>query len=54
MFCEKLQYVCPVAANPDQMDKNWYDFWSQRPQNPQTRHKRQVPKNPVYRCDRKR
>jgi len=26
MFSEKLQNVCPVAANPDQMDKNGYDF----------------------------
>jgi len=28
MFCEKLQNVCSVAANPDQMDKNGYDFWT--------------------------
>jgi len=47
MFCEKLQNVCSVATNPDQMDKNGYDFWTQRPQNPQIRYKLQVPKNPV-------
>jgi len=34
MFCEKLQNVCPVAANSDQMDKNGYDFWTQHPQKP--------------------
>ena len=31
MFCEKLQNVCSVAANPDQMDKNGCDFRTQRP-----------------------
>jgi len=31
MFCEKMQNVCPVAANPDQMDKNGYEFWTQCP-----------------------
>ena len=34
IFCEKLQNVCPLAANPDQMDKNRGDFWIQRPPNP--------------------
>jgi len=34
MFCEKLQNVCPVADNPDQMDKDEYDFWTQRPPKP--------------------
>jgi len=49
MFCEKLQNVCPVAANPDQIDKNGYDFWTQCP----THYKLQDPKNPVYWCYRK-
>jgi len=31
IFCEKLQNVCPSAANPDQMDKNGYNVWTQRP-----------------------
>jgi len=30
MFCEKLQNVCSVAANPDKMDKIGYDFWTHR------------------------
>jgi len=34
MFCEKLQDICSVAANPDEMDKNGCDFWTQRPQKP--------------------
>jgi len=34
MFCKKLQNVCSVAANPDQMGKNGYDFWTQLPPNP--------------------
>jgi len=34
MFCEKLQNVCLVEANPDQMDKNGYDCWTQRPPKP--------------------
>jgi len=34
MFCEKLQNVYSVAANPQQMDKNEYDFWTQRPPKP--------------------
>jgi len=34
MFREKLQNVCPVATNPDEMDKNGYDFWIQRPPKP--------------------
>jgi len=34
IFCEKLQNVCPLTANPDQMDKNGCDFWTQRPPNP--------------------
>jgi len=34
MFCEKLQTVCHVAANPDQMHKNGYDFCTQRPPKP--------------------
>ena len=54
MFCKKLQNVCPEAANADQMDKNGYDFWTQHPQNPQTRHKLQVSKNPVYWCANQR
>ena len=33
-FFEKLQNVYPVAANPDQIDKYGYDFWSQRPPKP--------------------
>jgi len=39
MICEKLQNVCLVAANPDQMDKNGYDFWTQRPPKPVTNFK---------------
>jgi len=34
MFCEKLQNVCSVAANLNQMDRNVCDFWTQRPPNP--------------------
>jgi len=34
MFCEKLQNVCPAAANPDQTDKNGYDVWTQLPPEP--------------------
>jgi len=34
IFCEKLQNACPPAANPDQMDKNRCDFWTQHPPNP--------------------
>ena len=41
-FCEKLQNVCSVAANPDQLEKNGCDFWTQRPTNPQIRYKLQV------------
>jgi len=51
MFCEKPQDVCPLAANPDQMDKNECDFGLSAPQSPQIRYKLQVPKNPVYRCN---
>jgi len=39
MFCEKLQNICPVAANPDQMDKNGYDSWIQRSPKPLTSFK---------------
>jgi len=34
MFCEKLQNLCSIAANPDQLDKNECDFWTQRSPNP--------------------
>jgi len=34
IFREKLQNVRPLAANPDQMDKNGFDFWIQRPPKP--------------------
>jgi len=34
MFCVKLQNICPVAANPDQMDKNGYNIWTQHPPKP--------------------
>jgi len=34
MIYKKLQNVCSVAANPDQMDKNRCDFWTQRPTKP--------------------
>jgi len=34
IFSKKLQNVCSVAANPDQMDKNGCDFWTQRPPKP--------------------
>jgi len=37
MFCEKLENICSVAANPDLVDKNGCDFWTQRlpkPPNP--------------------
>ena len=50
MFCEKLQNVCPVVANPDKMDKSDTIFGLSTSQHPQTRYKLQVPKNPVYRC----
>jgi len=50
MFCEKLQNIRSVAANPDQMDKNRCDFWTQQPQNPQIHYKLQVPKNRMYPC----
>jgi len=47
MFCEKLQNVCSVAANPDQMDNNGCNFWAQRPRKPQICYKLHVPKNLV-------
>ena len=34
MFCQKLQNLCSVAANRDQMDKNGCDLWTQRPPKP--------------------
>jgi len=34
MFCKKLQNVCPVAANPDQMDENGYNFLTLLPPKP--------------------
>jgi len=47
MFCEKLQNVCSVAANPDQMDKNGCGLWIQRPPKPQNPLQTSIPKNPV-------
>jgi len=32
--CEKRQNVCSVAANPEQMDTNGCDRWTQRPPKP--------------------
>jgi len=52
IFCKKLQNVCPVAANPDQMDKRTKTdaiFGLSAPQNPQIHYKLQVPENAVYR-----
>ena len=36
MFCGKTvkRTVCPVAADPEHMDQNGYDFWTQRPPKP--------------------
>jgi len=35
MFCEKLQNVCPVVANPDKMDKSDTSFGLSTSQHPQ-------------------
>jgi len=57
MFCEKLQNVCLVEANPDQMDKNGYDCWTQRPPKPtnplQTSSPQKIctPVNPSWQTD---
>jgi len=50
MFCEKLENVCSVAANPDQMGKNGCDFWTQRlPKSPNPLQT-SSPQNPAYQC----
>ena len=52
MFCGKTvkRTVCPVAADPEHMDQNGYDFWTQRPPKPPNPLQTSSPKNPVCRC----
>jgi len=54
MFCEKLQNLCSLAANPDQMDKNGCDFWTQHPTKPLQTSSPQKSCIPVNRIKRSR
>jgi len=44
----KTAKLSPVAANPDQMDKNGYDFWTQHPPKPLQTSRAQKSCIPVY------